>query len=725
MQYRIKKRRTILKYKILILTTLWGNCLLADTNREQSCRRAATPYFNIRSQGINAARDLVGVQQFVNRCCADKDNFYGFAGVTIEHDQTFKSHEIARSLFGDDVVCTSKGSLLSISGSTATDRGAHDWLADYFGLPTDFKSTVLFKPEIKNLIADISFYWGLNQWADGLYFRFDIPLVHTSWNLNFCECISNPGTQNSWPGAFIASTCPTELSRSLLFPNATDFFCGEEISLIRPLEASKWFCGCNASDNKTVASVNIELGWNFVCGDDYHFGAKVRTCAPTGNRPTGQFLFEQIIGNGHHWGLGGGISTHSVLCRNYRNDSTFSFYLEANITHLFKACQTRSFDLCGKPNSRYMLAERLGPNIENLSGCPTTTLCSSPILSNNQAVVDLTLVGDFTSVANLTKTLVDVSIAVQADIALKFAYNTGCGFEWDLGYNFWARSREKICRRKCASKNPLDDGTTWGLKGDAMTFGTDPSGTFHQLAATEHCATIHTGTNGFVPGDELANELAFDNPGIDNPQFAFVNGPFFEPVTDAILGHQMRTSIQPVYLTNADVNLRGTNAFSNKIFTHLNYTWSDIQNWNPFLGVGASVEFGHNDYHKKNSSASYAITQWGAWIKGGVAFDHEYTSSCKDRAQDCTMRTVENERLQQEKDNTVNELEHRINDLESRLLEHEINQATIAKQFAEKKDPRSTEVPDLDIILEHSYMMMPLKKQMHNLYNKLPTLQKP
>jgi hypothetical protein len=40
-----------------------------------------------------------------------------------------------------------------------------DWLADYFGLPCDYQSTVSFKPSISNVILDYSFYLGLYSWA--------------------------------------------------------------------------------------------------------------------------------------------------------------------------------------------------------------------------------------------------------------------------------------------------------------------------------------------------------------------------------------------------------------------------------------------------------------------------------------------------------------------------------------------------------------------------------
>jgi hypothetical protein len=275
-----------------------------------------------------------------------------------------------------------------------------------------------------------------------------------------------------------------------------------------------------------------------------------------------------------------------------------------------------------------MLAERMGANSELVKGCP------APMLTGLQCGTLATEVfaNRLTTVANLTQTPIDVSIAVQADVAFKLAYESSCGFEWDLGYNFWIRSCEKISRSCCATKDPLSDGTTWALKGDAMIVGFEKLtggalGTAHEISATEHCATIHAGTNGFIPGDDLINAIPMTNPGIDNPQFANVaSSILINENTD-----QINTSIQPIFLTDADVDLQGTRGLSNKIFTHLSYTWQRCKEWQPFLGVGASVEFGPKGgcctsdllcvSGSKKDCRNIAVSQWGAWVKGGFAFN--------------------------------------------------------------------------------------------------------
>ena len=281
--------------------------------------------------------------------------------------------------------------------------------------------------------------------------------------------------------------------------------------------------------------------------------------------------------------------------------------------------QTRCFDLCGKPNSRYMLAERLGPNLQDLAG---DTIASDTACTDSSCTPsDAQFANEFSPVANLTMTKIKVSAAVQGDVALKFTYNNGNGFSWDLGYNFFGRSCEKICR---TGSTPLSDGRTWALKGDAYVYGVDFSGRAVALAATESCATIHHGTNNV---NFQSSDYTQANANIDNPEFALIeNSPGSFILLDFWTGFQTETSIQPIFLTEADVDLQGTRIISNKIFTHFNYSWLDRERWIPFVGIGASVEVAHHKQNAVNeqccpSCRSTGVSQGAIWIKGGAAWN--------------------------------------------------------------------------------------------------------
>src|SRR5690606_19365754 len=111
------------------------------------------------------------------------------------------------------------------------------------------------------------------------------------------------------------------------------------------------------------ADLRAELGWNFYQCENAHLGINIQTAAPTGNRRYAQYVMQPVVGNGHHCELGGGVRRHyKFQCKN--SDKSFGFYFDANITHLFKATEARTFDLKDKNNSRYMLATLFTNNVQ-------------------------------------------------------------------------------------------------------------------------------------------------------------------------------------------------------------------------------------------------------------------------------------------------------------------------------------------------------------------------
>jgi len=60
------------------------------------------PFLLPRSQSVNAARDIVGIQQFINRY--DMDTKYGVFAATVEYAQTFRPERLANYFFGCDLI---------------------------------------------------------------------------------------------------------------------------------------------------------------------------------------------------------------------------------------------------------------------------------------------------------------------------------------------------------------------------------------------------------------------------------------------------------------------------------------------------------------------------------------------------------------------------------------------------------------------------------------------
>ena len=615
---------------------------------------AAVPTFVPRSQSVNVAREMVGWQQFIN--LSDAESNYSVFSITPEYSKSFRAKELAQCLFGSDASVENCSNTvgINISGSAVPNRGSSDWLADYFGLGVNYQGTLYLTPQVTNFLVDLNYYQGLDSLLSGLYFRVHAPVVNTRWNLNVSEAIITPGSE-VFVGYFNTGGTPG----IQLVPTALNFFSGQQAAnysetlsatqcsqsiLTQKLQSSTFaFDGCRGKDlSKTgLSDIEFALGWNFLNCDYGLLGLSLRASAPTGNAPCGNKFFAPLIGDGHHWKFGAGLNGQTMLWTSDCEDQSIGLYLDARVQHLFSARQTRSFDLCGKPNSRYMLAQKLGTNL-------------LPIHITGKASDGVEFQNEFAPVANLTNACVNVKIAVEGDIGIKLAYMSDV-WEFDLGYDFWARSCEKICRNKC-NVSPLADGDTWALKGDAFVFGfngTVPTETCFRLAAVEPDATINAGTNLVGPAPFTSGGIngvvPAANPGIANPiELTAANAGIQIndiPAGEVITPVATRSSNPVTFLTDADVDLSGSKGLSNKIFANISRTW-ECDCYTPFLGIGGEIEFAPQNCKKVinpilpstaittdcvsscassctsgNNCQRCSLSQWGIWVKGGIAFE--------------------------------------------------------------------------------------------------------
>lgn len=599
-----------------------SSCSSSSSSCSTSCSDSnsynlVVPYFSPRSQSVDLARQLVGVTDIIDELtCSDKC-WPGFVGATLEFEKSFRSPDITRRLFGPSLNGSCQS--INISGSAVANRGDNDWLADYFGLSPQFQSVINFNPRVTSFIGDIQGYVRLDQWLCGLYFYIHAPIASTKWNLHVCEDVIN-GSGVGYPEGYFA---PAGIAQANLLSSFSEFVSGQAAPTLsgtdalgapftetfQTLQYARWAVDpCDSLTKTGLADLRMWLGYDWLNCERYSFGIGAVLAAPTGNKPHARYLFEPIVGNGHHWEFGALIKGDFVLWRDCDDTHNLTLFTQANITHLFKSKQKRTFDLQNKPLSRYMLAEQLTTN-------------SSPFLYGNllgvDTLSDFKFAGVFAPVANLSTLCVDVSTNVQIDWATMLTYSR-CNFTFDLGYELWYRGQEKISAG-CNTSSPLA-ANTWALKGDASVFGFAAIGNtgipidINQavaLAGSESLATIHQGKN--------PSRLT----GLDNPQAAQAGdlaGTNFVALDNNTAGLAVNavTSIQPITLSIDDLDIcdAGTKGFSNKVFANVSHFW-DCACWKPFLGLGAMGEFNRKDHCCSTESA---FSQWGVWVKGGFVF---------------------------------------------------------------------------------------------------------
>lgn len=489
-----------------------------------------------RSESVNAARELVLWHRYINQYCQD---WYGAFSITPEYKHSFRPNRLAEYFWAVDEIV--------VAGSQVLNRTPQvDILADYFGLSPSFESTIAMSPQIRTGLIDFDVYLGYQDY----YLRMHVPYVWTKWTYEMNEMITQGTPNTPYPAGYMAATNIPAPAASFTQAINGELAWGD----VRALEFGRIDKPKGISG---FAEAQLALGWNFINCPLGHLGANIRGSIPAGTRSKAIYLFEPIIGNGHHPELGVGFTSHAMLWEKdgYQN---ISIFCDINLTHLFASRQRRSFDLINP-------ADR-----ENLDyqGFATRYILAKEFLNNVYTGVTLPAI-------DITTLECDVSIAIQMDLAFMASYEHG-GYTADLGYNAWFRSRENINNRDAI---PND---TYALKGIQNVSGAGPLG----AQATQSTATIF--------GNNFANQALV----------ADLNPPIY--FNDSMIDES---------------SAQATRGFTHKLFGNFGYTWNECMHWVlPFFGIGGEVEFeGLNPRHDIKANKN-SISQWGVWIKGGFGF---------------------------------------------------------------------------------------------------------
>lgn len=663
--------------KIALSIVLLAGCIPATYADDCEKSNVVTTCFVQRSQGRDKTVQVVGTTDFTH--LYDADCWYATLSITPEYTKSMHNRrkDICECLFGPVLQTNATGAScdecsirIQGCGITGANRATNALAADNFYLPSDFDSTVRFTPAIRNIMVNFDLYVGLGTWFDcfeNVYFRLYAPFTHSRWNLGMKETVLNTGAIE--PSYGFGDFTPGSLSPSDLLDSFTEFASGcnapkpttgeryvgqtenngnEPIYLpdpiqtvcFQPLKYSK-LDPCERRRNG-VADLRAEFGWDIFNCPDYHLGTNWQIAFPTGTHDCAEYLFMPRVGSGH-WETGGGLSAHYTLWRSNEETCSLSIWLDANITHQFRRREERVFDLKNKPLSRYLLASKFRP-LNNDNEVP----------SRNIGIVTRgapQFYNEYAPVANLTKQTVRVSAAIHADV-VAWLNATWCNWTIDLGYNFWARSCERIdcddcpCDGLCGSTRALD-GQTWGLKGTAHMFGFAPSDVspVTGLVPNQAIGTSATQSNATLFGDNACITNPLDNSAIDNPAAPAVAGRLaggtnLKPQPNSPgQTPTLNTSIPPIFLTQNDVDMSiRTRGLSHKVFGHVSYIF-DRDCYTPFIGFGGFAEFAQNggkDCPSTSTTASTStksknccdktcidcgVSQWGLWVKGGIFFN--------------------------------------------------------------------------------------------------------
>lgn len=379
-----------------------------------------------------------------------------------------------------------------------------------------------------NFIVDLNYYQGFDTRVRGLYFRIHTPLIYAS--------VYNNISSND----YIPKDCISRVG---------------------------------------FADITAALGKNFVRHERFLLGLNIRTTAPTGSKLNVR-NYGPMIGNGHHWELGGGLDMWWVWWKSIDAKKNLTLYVDACATHMFK--------------------RREGP-------------CKLP-----DQDVQVTYY---------------VSFPFQSQVTLKLAH-TFNNLQFDLGYEWWYRDWKKTERHEeCLGGANCSKGKNLELHKDVRNIESESHYENNNSIFIDESKTDTSTWN--------SNSWNV-NPNIDRPDFNDVHVTESEGWANVKTGIEDVFDKWMEYCL--DVAYGDVAYHSNKLFFNLGYLWKEHEHLIPYLSVGGEIEYidhsccsysceldkvlcselcggnGEEEYHHKEEDCCREFTQWGIWIKGGFSF---------------------------------------------------------------------------------------------------------
>lgn len=306
---------------------------------------------------------------------------------------------------GSGLSCTAQG-----NNSTPTGLKTRDIDPQNFNIETvngDFQSTICFCP--KETIAGILISWkqGIGCSSDTeltrFWFELNFPIIHTKHDMRLVETVTVDG------GGAKPNTIG--LDNAQVVGTMAEAFC-----------QPNWQYGkiCGYQEGWELANFDFLIGINNTISDCCDSAFYLGFAAPTTRKRTAEFVFEPVIGE-EHWAIIWGSNWDVCFCE--WGASSLYAYLAINSYWWFNANELRSFDLVGKPWSRY---QEMYENLE------------AATLANTNANIR-----SGTSGINILTRCVDIDPGYQVNLNAAVMYK-GYNFVAEVGHTFYARQAEKI-----------------------------------------------------------------------------------------------------------------------------------------------------------------------------------------------------------------------------------------------------------------------------------------
>ncbi len=323
-----------------------------------------------------------------------------------------------------EITLTSVGDIAGAAGSAARDLD-YDYIIhdathqkDFGGVTVDRApgndNTAYLGLDPRRITQGtrMDLYCNLDALVAGLYFRASTALVDLEHDTRLRVTSSEK---------YVATTLGDEVPVSFalegyfegVFENTTPQ--NRQVALTKGLFKGK---------NRQVgfADIDCTFGYKIVSINRFSMHLGAGCTLPTGNKPRGEYLFQAVVGNGGHLGVGVDTDFQFDVWHDHEND--VKLYGSARYRYLFSAQQQRTLGLKGHKLGQYKLVA----DVQAPAGAPLIPA------------------------ANLTTLAVDVLPGSVFDgcLGMKYAWR---GVQLDAGYNYYFKNRETLTQRGSIEKN--------------------------------------------------------------------------------------------------------------------------------------------------------------------------------------------------------------------------------------------------------------------------------
>lgn len=320
--------------------------------------------------------------------------------------------------------------------------------ARHFNIETttgNFISTISFAPRQKFYGVGLDWkqiIWRNDNETGRVWFEVNAPVVHVENEMRFTE--NTNGVTYTAVDANGLDSAPRVASMTAAFAqtnwkygkifacgtcgNSTNGCCSVDTTTTTTTNSCRCGhdcdCECGSEMEKTaLAFLELKFGYNSVITECAMLGSYLGVVFPTGKEGCPGMVFAPMIG-GKHWGIMWGSNIGFTMWTN--DEAKLRARMDIDGRYLFRHNEKRSFDLVGKPWSRYM--EMYATQADAAAAATATEAVTSRI---------------GTSGINLMTRCVDVTPGGQVNINTGIIYEGKC-FVAEAGHTWYGRQAEKI-----------------------------------------------------------------------------------------------------------------------------------------------------------------------------------------------------------------------------------------------------------------------------------------